>query len=47
MAWKLLFGSDVGLFSLITILVVVIIGAYLYYFVRQKMAEEENGQPRA
>jgi len=46
MAWKLLFGSDVGLFSLITILVVVVIGAYLYYFVRRKMTEEENGQPR-
>jgi hypothetical protein len=47
MAWKLLFGSDVGLFSLITILVVIVIGAYLYYFVRRKMAEEESGQPRA
>lgn len=47
MAWKLLFGSDVGLFSLITILVVIVIGAYLYHFVRRKMTEEESGQPRA
>lgn len=47
MAWKLLFGSDVGLFSLVTILVVIVIGAGLYLFVRRKMAEEESGQPRA
>ncbi len=47
MAWKLLFGSDVGLFSLITILVVILIGAYFYIFVRRKMAEEENDQPHA
>lgn len=47
MAWKLLFGSDVGLFSLITILVVIAIGAYFYFFVRRKMAEEENDQPHA
>jgi len=46
MAWKLLFGSDVGLFSLVTIAVVMVIGAGLYLFVRRKMAEEE-GQPRA
>lgn len=46
MAWKLLFGSDIGLFSLITILVVVVIGVWLYVFIRRKMAEEENGQPR-
>lgn len=44
MAWKLLFGSDVGLFSLVTIAVVIVIGAGLYLFVRRKMAEEE-GQP--
>jgi len=47
MAWKLLFGSDVGLFSLITILVVIGIGAYFYIFVRRKMTEEENDQPHA
>lgn len=47
MAWKLLFGSDVGLFSLITILVIIAIGAGFYVFVRRKMDEEEGGQPRA
>lgn len=46
MAWKLLFGSDVGLFSLVTIAVVIVIGVGLYLFVRRKMDEEE-GQPRA
>jgi uncharacterized membrane protein len=47
MAWKLLFGSDVGLFSLFTIVVVIVIGVVFYAFVRRKMAEEENRQPRA
>lgn len=46
MAWKLLFGSDFGLFSLITILVVIAIAVGLYFFVQRKMAEEEDGQPR-
>jgi predicted exporter len=46
MAWKLLFGSDVGLFSLVTIAVVIAIGAGFYFFVRRKMADEES-QPRA
>lgn len=46
MAWKLLFGSDYGLFSLITIVVVIVIAAYLYAFVRRKMAEEEGSAPR-
>lgn len=47
MAWKLLFGSDVGLFSLVTIAVVIVIGAGFYVFIRRKMAEEENNQPGA
>jgi hypothetical protein len=29
MAWKLLFGSDVGLFSLVTIAIVIAIGVGL------------------
>lgn len=45
MAWKLLFGSDVGLFSLVTIAVVIVIGAYLYMFFRRKMAEQERDRP--
>lgn len=47
MAWNLLFGSDVGLFSLVTIAVVIVIGVFFYVFIRRKMAEEESGQPRA
>jgi len=42
MAWKLLFGSDVGLLSLITILVAIGIGIYLYLFFQKKIAEEER-----
>lgn len=46
MAWKLLFGSDVGLMSLATILVIIAIGVYLYFFFRRKMAEDESGESR-
>ncbi len=42
MAWKLLFGSDVGLMSLLTILIVIAIAVYLYFFFRRKMAEEDQ-----
>lgn len=42
MAWKLLFGSDVGLMSLLTILIVIAIAVYLYFFLRRKMAEEDQ-----
>ena len=42
MAWKLLFGSDVGLMSLLTILIVIAIAVYLYLFLRRKMAEEDK-----
>ena len=44
MAWKLLFGSDVGLFSLITILVVIVIGIAMYFFVQKKITEDEDSQ---
>jgi Protein of unknown function (DUF3149) len=46
MAWKLLFGSDVGLLSLLTILVVIGIAVWMYFFVRRKMAEDERGESR-
>lgn len=46
MAWKLLFGSDVGLMSLLTILIVIAIAVYLYLFFRRKMAEDENRESR-
>ena len=42
MAWKLLFGSDIGLMSLLTILIVIAIAVYLYFFFRRKMAEEDK-----
>jgi hypothetical protein len=42
MAWKLLFGSDVGLMSLLTILIVIAIAVYLFFFLRRKMAEEDK-----
>jgi len=42
MAWKLLFGSDYGLMSLLTILVIIGIGIWLYLFFRKKIAEDEN-----
>lgn len=40
MALQILFGSDIGLFSLGTIGFVVVMGAYLYRFV-SKHAEED------
>lgn len=46
MAWKLLFGSDVGLMSLATIVIVIVIGVYLYFFFRRKMAGEERRESR-
>lgn len=39
MAWKMLFGSDVGLMSLATIVAIIAIGIGLYCFVRRKMNE--------
>ncbi len=44
MAWKLLFGSDVGLLSLLTIVLVIGIGVWMYLFFRRKMAESEHGE---
>lgn len=43
MAWKLLFGSDIGLLSLLTIVVVIGIGVWMYLFFRRKMSEDERG----
>ncbi len=42
MAWKLLFGSDFGLMSLLTIVVIIGIGIWLYLFFRRKIAEDER-----
>lgn len=46
MAWKLLFGSDSGLMSLGTILVVIAIAVGLYLFFRRKIAEDEEREAR-
>ena len=43
MAWKLLFGSDIGLLSLVTILVVIGIGVAMFLFFLRKMREDERG----
>lgn len=40
MAWKLLFGSDFGLFSLFVIAFVIVMAIYLVNFVN-KNAEED------
>ncbi len=42
MAWKLLFGSDFGLMSLLTIVVIIGIGVWFYLFCPRKIAEDEN-----
>ena len=44
MAWKLLFSSDIGLMSLLTIGVVIAIGIFMFTFFRRKMAEEEQSK---
>jgi hypothetical protein len=41
MAWKLLFGSDIGLFSVFTISFVIVMAVYLIGFV-SKHAEEDR-----
>ncbi len=46
MAWKLLFGSDAGLLSLLTIVGVIGIGVWMYLFFRRKMTEDESGKAR-
>ncbi len=42
MAWKELFSTDIGLLSLFTIVAILVIGGYLYYFVTQQMAADEK-----
>ena len=42
MAWKLLFGSDVGLFSLFTIVFVIVMGIYLVRFFMKKAEEDRR-----
>lgn len=46
MAWKLLFGSDVGLLSLFTIVLIISIGIGMYLFVSRKMTEDKGAERR-
>ncbi len=39
-AWKLLFGSDIGLMSVFTIGFVIVIGAYMGYYYNKKADED-------
>lgn len=39
MAWKLLFGSDIGLLSVFTIAFVIVIAAYFIHYFGKKMNE--------
>jgi hypothetical protein len=43
MAWKLLFGSDFGILSLITIGVVLVMGVYFYHFFTKHMKDPAPG----
>ena len=40
MAWKLLFGSDIGLFSLFTISFSIVVVAFLVSFFKKKAEED-------
>lgn len=42
MAWKELFGTDIGLLSLFTIGFVLVIGGYIYRFAKTHIAEDER-----
>lgn len=42
MAWKELFGSDIGLLSLFTIGFVIVMAGYLYRFAKNHIAEDER-----
>lgn len=39
-AWKLLFGSDIGLLSLFTIGFVIVIGIVMFLFYKKKAEED-------
>ena len=40
MAWRELFGTDVGLLSLFTIVFVIVMGGYLFSYAMRKMNED-------
>lgn len=43
MAWKLLFGSDFGILSLITIGAVVVMGVFYYSYITKHMDDPAPG----
>ena len=45
-AWKLLFGSPIGLLSLFTIVFIIGMGIWFYRFFVRKMNEDERGDSR-
>lgn len=42
MAWSELFSTDIGLLSMFTIGFVLVMGGYIYRFVKRHMAEDER-----
>lgn len=42
MPLEMLFGTDIGLLSLFTILFVIGMGGFIWHFVRKNMREEEQ-----
>ncbi|WP_374512893.1 DUF3149 domain-containing protein [Niveibacterium sp.] len=45
MAMEILFGSDIGLLSLFTIVFILGMGGYLWHFARKHMKDEEAHLP--
>ncbi len=39
-AWKLLFGSDIGLLSVVTIVVATVFVVFMYGYAKKKMEED-------
>lgn len=42
MAWIELFTTDIGLLSLFTIAFIIVMAVYIVYFVKRRLAEEED-----
>lgn len=42
MAWRLLLGSDIGLLSLFTIVFIIGMAVFFWFFFRRKMNEEPS-----
>jgi uncharacterized membrane protein len=44
MAWEILLGTDIGLLSLFTIVFIICIAVYLFFFMRNRIRDEEQQQ---